>query len=232
MVLGRRRIMLVYGYRCAGERGLRIADGRVLVVARHVLGRHRRRAGTIEANRGLFWGIGYTEPVRRLARRLEALGENHSDDLPAMPDLVRSQRHYRGADIAAVAEQLGRLYCVARIAIGQDVQHARHGAAGAVVDVDDVAASDRAGRKEGIDGVGQRHIGGVAGLAGNLQAAVDARRGAADFGCLLHDQMLSWAASRRARTKVRLPSSGLWSLSPWVRAAAKAASAACWAPAS
>ena len=93
--------------------------------------------------------------------------------------------------------------------MGQDVQDAGHGTAGVFVDVGDAAAGDRAGRKESVDRVGERHIGGVTGLSGNLQAAIDARRCGADLGCLVHDQMLNWAACRRARTRVRLPSSGL-----------------------
>ena len=88
VVLGRRRVMRIGRHRGAGERSLGIADRRILIIARDVLGGHRRRTGAVEAGRGLFHGVGHVQPMGRFARRLESLGEDHSDDLAAMPDLV------------------------------------------------------------------------------------------------------------------------------------------------
>ena len=132
--------------------------------------------------------------MRCLARRLEGLGQHHRDDLAAMLDPVGAERHDRRADIAAVAEQFGRLDRVADIGVGQDVEHAGGGPAGAVVDPGDPAAGNRARREKGIGRVGERRVRGVVRLAGDFEAAVDARRRGPDLHYLCHDQMLSWAA--------------------------------------
>src|SRR5215472_7851975 len=170
-----------------------------------------------------------------LARRLKGFSEDHRNDLAIVPDPVGGQRHYRRTCIAAIAEQLCRLDCIPDIAMGQNVQHTGHDAAVAlvaVVDFGDAAACDGARHEKRIGRMGQRDVGGIARLAGNFEAAVDAQRWRADFRSRVHYQTLSWLACNSARTRVRLPSSGLKSLSPWVCAAAKAASAARRAPAS
>src|SRR5438128_5308176 len=117
---------------------------------------------------------------------------------------------------AAITEQFGRLDRVTDVAVGQDVQHARYGPAVGVVDIGDTAVRDRAGREEGEGRVGQGRVGGIARLAGYLEAAVDAGRPRADPRRLsedsVHDQMLIWAVCRSARTSVRFPSSRLYSL--------------------
>jgi hypothetical protein len=181
VVLGRRRIVLIYCDRRARKGGRGIADRWVFVIARYILSGYRGDAGTVETRRRSLRGVGDLEPMRGLPRCLESLGEDHGDDLTVMPDLVRGQRHDRRADIAAVAEQFGRLDRVADVAVGQDVQHAGNGAASGLVDVGDPAARDRARREKRISRVGERCVGGVAGFAGDLQAAIDARRGSPDF---------------------------------------------------
>ena len=105
----------------------------------------------------------------------------HKIDLAAMEDLVGTQGHDRRADITAIAEQLRLLDGVADVQIGQDVQHTRDGARGAVVDSGDAPARDPARREIGIDRIGERRVGGVARLAGDLKAPVDAGDRGADL---------------------------------------------------
>ncbi len=148
-----------------------------------------------------------------------------------MPDAVRLQGLGVLASLAARRrEGTGK---IADILVSQQVEHARHGLGVLQAEAGDVAPCDGAGHQEGMGGVLDRLVKGIARLARHLGAPVDAGGGLAQSGLaepgagvVGHAQTSMALACIRARTRVRRPSSGLSSLPPWVTADPNAARAA------
>ncbi len=213
-MLGRGRVALIDGDRCAGEGRLGIADLGILVLLVDLGQDQGLGAGVAEAGGGRLFGIIDAHHVRRLAGGLRRLGDHHADDLAGVPDAVRLQGSGVLPTLAARRGQLVRL--AADVLEGEDVEHARDGLGVFQMEALDVAPGDGAGDQEGVGGIGDGLVERVTRRARHLGAAVDARRRLAEHrlsepksGVVRHGQSSIDLACSSARTRVRRPSSGL-----------------------
>ncbi len=182
VVLGRGRIAAVDLHGPCREGGLRVADLGVLMALGDGLGRDGVGARAVEIGRGPLFGVGDLEPAGRFVGGLGGVGDDHGHDLAGVPDPGGLQRTDGRAHIALVGEGLAGFDRGADVLEGQDLQHPRHGASGGLVDGDDPAAGDRAGRQGRMGRPVGREVRAVLRLAPHLQRAIDPWNGDADAG--------------------------------------------------
>ena len=178
VVLRRRAVFRIDLDVGAADRRLGIAGLRQILVLLRDFGRiFLLQALRAEGRGRRLRRIGHFDSVSRFARGLEGVGEHHRDDLAVLQN-VRTETLNRSRGAFA---ELHRLQ-FARIFVGQDVEHAGHRARVVEVEPLDAPLGDRAGHQDGIGRIGDRHIGRIARLAGDLQPRVVARRGRSHVG--------------------------------------------------
>ena len=177
VVLRRRIVVGLHADRRGGKGGGKVAFLRVRPAAALVLA--QLDAGRAERGTGRLGCIGDVDLVRGFPCRLEAVSDDHSDDLTVVPDPVAFQRGRRGPTIGPVR----RLDRAAGIRMGEDVEHAWDGFGPVQGHRCDASARDRAGDEEGEGRVGDRFVRGVAGGTRHLGDAVDPRGRATKQHC-------------------------------------------------
>ncbi len=207
VVLGRRSVFGLDRHLGRRERGFGIAGLRQFL-PRIFLG----CAGRAEAGARLLPRVGRLHLVRRFARRLEAVGHHHRDDLAIMCDL-RAKTLDRGGGAASASLILGLLQ-LRRVRMGENLDHAGNGAGGVEIEPLDAAFRDRTRHEKGEGRIADGDIGGIASLAGHLCARVEARFRATHillglWGGGGHAQVSMREAASSARTSVRWPSGAL-----------------------
>ena len=221
VVLRRRRIARVDLHWRGGEGGVGVADARVLVLLGDFA--FGLDAGAVKACARLLSVIFNLDPIARLSRRLETVGDDDSDDLAFEPDPVALQ--CRGCRL--LVGPLRRLRGAADVFVRQNVENAGNRARRAQIHAADATASNRTRHQPSERRVGHGLVVGVQRLPRHFGEAVDAQRGAARWGFVDQTSQISRTpACRSARASVRRPNSVLNARSPGALASANAACAA------
>src|SRR5271170_950168 len=93
-----------------------------------------------------------------------------------MGNAIGAERQDRRPDVTALAEELADLDVATDVAVAENLENARHRPACPFVDRADASPGDRTGHQDRMDGVGYDRVRPVDRGAGDLEAAIDARR--------------------------------------------------------
>ncbi len=169
MVLGRRAVFGVDQNIGRGERRIRVADLRHMLMPFGNLGRVLFLQALVTERRTRFvLGIGGLHLVGRFARGFERVGHHHGDDLPVMRNL-RAELLDRCRRTAAAELDLLQL---GGVVLRQYIEHTGYCARRLGIQANDPALGNRAGHEEGVGRIADREIGGITRLAGDLEPGV------------------------------------------------------------